>query len=77
MAESAGRDAIGIVLTGMGNDGTDGLLAMKEAGALTVAQDETSSVVFGMPGSAIERGAIEIVAPLDEIGDIILSTLKN
>ena len=50
---------------------------MKEAGALTVAQDETSSVVFGMPGSAIERGAIEIVAPLDEIGDIILSTLKN
>jgi two-component system chemotaxis response regulator CheB len=77
VAESAGRDAIGIVLTGMGSDGTDGLLAMKNAGALTVAQDETSSVVFGMPGSAIERGAIEIVAPLDEIGDIILSTLKN
>ncbi|HID30718.1 MAG TPA: chemotaxis response regulator protein-glutamate methylesterase [Desulfobacterales bacterium] len=75
VARMAGRDAIGIVLTGMGDDGADGLLAMKQAGAFTIAQDEATSVVFGMPGSAIARGAVEIVAPLDEIADIVLSRL--
>ena len=77
VARTAGRDAIGIVLTGMGDDGAEGLLAMKQAGAFTIAQDETTSVVFGMPGSAIARGAAKIVAPLDEIADIVLSRLKS
>ena len=76
VARTAGRDAIGILLTGMGDDGADGLLAMRQAGAFTIAQDEATSVVFGMPGSAIARGAAKIVAPLDEIADIVLSRLK-
>ncbi len=77
VAKTAAGDAIGILLTGMGNDGAAGLLAMKQAGAFTVAQDEATSVVFGMPGSAIKRGAAEVVAPLDDIADIVLSRLKS
>jgi two-component system chemotaxis response regulator CheB len=61
----------------MGSDGTDGLTAMKNAGALTVAQDEVSSVVFGMPGSAIKQGAVKMVAPLEEIPGIILSATED
>lgn len=76
VAKSAGCNAIGILLTGMGDDGADGLLAMKQAGAFTVAQDEVTSVVFGMPGSAIERGAVQVVAALDDIAGIVLSALK-
>ena len=76
VAKTAGRNAIGILLTGMGNDGSDGLLAMKEAGALTIAQDEATSIVFGMPGSAIERGAAEVVAAIDDVAGIVLSELK-
>ena len=49
---------------------------MKEAGALTVAQDEATSIVFGMPGSAIERGAAKVVAPIDDVARIVLSALK-
>ena len=77
VAKTAGRDAIGILLTGMGDDGADGLLAMKQAGAFTVAQDKATSVVFGMPGSAIERGAVEVVAALDDISGIILSAINS
>jgi two-component system chemotaxis response regulator CheB len=60
----------------MGNDGSEGLLSMKEVGAFTVAQDEATSVVFGMPGAAIERGAAEVVAALDDIARIVLSALN-
>ena len=77
VAKTAASSAIGILLTGMGNDGVDGLLAMKQAGAFTIAQDESTSVVFGMPGSAIERGAVEEVAALDDIARIVLSRLKS
>jgi two-component system chemotaxis response regulator CheB len=77
VAKAATRDAIGILLTGMGIDGSDGLLAMKEVGAFTIAQDEASSVVFGMPGSAIEQGAAEVVAALDDIPRIVLSALRS
>ena len=76
VVETAAGNAIGIILTGMGSDGSDGLLAMKEVGAFTIAQDEATSVVFGMPGSAIERGAVEVVAPLDDIARILLSALR-
>jgi two-component system chemotaxis response regulator CheB len=63
----AGKNAIGIILTGMGGDGSQGMLAMKESGAHTIAQDEASSVIFGMPKEAIALGGVEFVLPLDKI----------
>ena len=66
-ARAAGAQAVGVILTGMGSDGAEGLLAMRRAGAWTLAQDEASCVVFGMPREAIERGAAAKVLPLDRI----------
>lgn len=66
-AQAAGRSAVGVLLTGMGDDGADGLLEMRQAGARTIAQDEASSVVWGMPREAVLRGAAEEVLPLDRI----------
>ena len=66
-ARYAGSNAVGVILTGMGDDGAQGLLEMRQAGAQTVAQDEKSCVVFGMPQEAIKRGAAERVLPLDAI----------
>jgi two-component system chemotaxis response regulator CheB len=71
-AKSAGRNAVGVLLTGMGDDGARGLLEMREASAPTIAQDEATCVVFGMPREAIVRGAVEDVVPLPEIGQRIL-----
>lgn len=68
-AKYAGRNAIGIIMTGMGDDGARGLLEMREAGAKTIAQDEKSCVVFGMPKEAINMGAASIILPLDKIAD--------
>lgn len=76
VAKVAGKSAIGVLLTGMGSDGAVGLMAMKDAGAFTVAQDENTSLVFGMPRSAIELGAVEKVVPLDDIGQVILDRLR-
>ncbi len=67
VARVAGPNAVGIVLTGMGNDGTDGLLAMKKAGAKTIVQDEATSVVYGMPRAAFEAGAADFVLALSQI----------
>jgi two-component system chemotaxis response regulator CheB len=67
VAAAAGDNARGALLTGMGTDGAEGLLTMRQAGALTLAQDEATSIVFGMPREAILRGAAEHVLPLDEI----------
>jgi two-component system chemotaxis response regulator CheB len=67
VAQQAGRNAIGVILTGMGADGAKGLLAMREKGARTIAQDEASCVVFGMPKEAIALGAAELVVPLSEV----------
>ena len=72
VAQSVGPNALGVVLTGMGNDGTTGLLAMKRSGARTIAQDESSCVVFGMPREAIKAGAADLVAPLAQIANLIL-----
>lgn len=67
VAKAAGPNAIGIIMTGMGDDGADGLLEMKRAGAATIAQDEATCVVFGMPKEAIRRGAVGTVLPLSQI----------
>jgi two-component system, chemotaxis family, protein-glutamate methylesterase/glutaminase len=67
VAKYAGKNAIGIIMTGMGHDGANGLLEMKEAGAYTIAQDEASCIVFGMPKEAIKLGAVNKVLPLGQI----------
>ncbi|MBK9518763.1 MAG: chemotaxis response regulator protein-glutamate methylesterase [Anaeromyxobacter sp.] len=72
VARTAGKNAVGVILTGMGGDGAQGLLAMREAGARTIAQDEATCVVFGMPKVAIDAGAVEQVMPLDLIGAEVL-----
>lgn len=71
-AQNAGANAAGILMTGMGDDGAHGLLEMRSAGALTVAQDEATSVVFGMPREAIRLGAAERVLPLDQLASFIV-----
>ena len=74
VAHAAGASALGIILTGMGSDGAQGLLEMKNAGAETVAQDEASCVVFGMPKEAIACGAVNLILPLSKIPAKILMT---
>jgi two-component system, chemotaxis family, protein-glutamate methylesterase/glutaminase len=74
-AEVVGRNAIGVILTGMGKDGACGLLRMRNAGARTFGQDEASCVVYGMPREAAIIGAVEEVAALDELSRRVLSIL--
>jgi two-component system chemotaxis response regulator CheB len=71
-ARYAGKNAVGVIMTGMGDDGAKGMLEMKDAGAYTVAQDEATCVVFGMPKEAIKLGAVKTVAPLDHMAGIVL-----
>jgi two-component system chemotaxis response regulator CheB len=73
VASAAGRDAIGALLTGMGADGAEGLLKMKRAGARTIAQDEASCIVFGMPREAIRMGAVDQVLPLNRIAGELMA----
>ncbi|MDN5842603.1 MAG: chemotaxis response regulator protein-glutamate methylesterase [Alcaligenaceae bacterium] len=73
-AQVAGQNAVGVILTGMGKDGAQGLLAMREAGAHTFAQDEASCVVFGMPREALQIGAAERAVDLDDISELILKS---
>jgi two-component system, chemotaxis family, protein-glutamate methylesterase/glutaminase len=72
VAATAGNRAVGVILTGMGRDGAEGLLAMRQAGAKTIGQDKTTSLVYGMPKVAFERGGVEKQLPLDKIGSEIL-----
>jgi two-component system, chemotaxis family, protein-glutamate methylesterase/glutaminase len=72
-ARYAGRNAVGVIMTGMGDDGAKGLLEMKETGAFTVAQDEETCVVFGMPQEAIKLGAAQRVLPLEAIAGTVLA----
>lgn len=76
-ARSAEHNAIGIILTGMGADGAEGLLEMRKKGAFTIAQDEKTSVVFGMPKEAINLGGAEKVLPLQDIAGEVLSRLAK
>ncbi len=71
-ARYAGKNAIGVIMTGMGDDGARGMLEMKNAGAYTIAQDEESCVVFGMPKEAIKLGAIDRIVPLTGIVDAVI-----
>ena len=74
-----GAAALGVILTGMGRDGARGLLALREAGARTLGQDEATSVVYGMPKAAFELGAVERQLPLEKIAPEIfrLTNLNN
>ena len=76
-ARSAGSNAIGVLLTGMGSDGAAGLLEMRNAGSETFCQDEASCIVFGMPKVAIEKGATKKVVALSEMGKEILETVDK
>jgi two-component system chemotaxis response regulator CheB len=71
-ARYAGKNAIGVIMTGMGDDGARGLLELKNAGALTIAQDESTCVVFGMPREAIRMGAVDMELPLGKIAPAVL-----
>lgn len=73
VAQNVGPNAIGVILTGMGDDGAQGMKEMHEAGAPTMAQDEKSSVVWGMPGEAVKAGGVDSILPLDRIASKIIS----
>jgi two-component system, chemotaxis family, protein-glutamate methylesterase/glutaminase len=75
VAQCAGRNAVGIMLTGMGADGSKGMLKMKEAGATTIAQDEESCVVFGMPKEAINLGAVDYIENIERIPERLLASV--
>ena len=77
VAETVGKNAIGIILTGMVADGSKGLLKMRRAGAVTIGQDEMTSVVYGMPKVAYDIGAVEYQLPLDAIAEKVYSILGN
>jgi two-component system, chemotaxis family, protein-glutamate methylesterase/glutaminase len=76
VARNAGRNAVGVILTGMGADGAKGLLEMHEAGAKTIAQDEETCVVYGMPREAVKLGATDEVLPLAQIPKQVFHFLR-
>jgi two-component system, chemotaxis family, protein-glutamate methylesterase/glutaminase len=72
VAQNVGPNAVGVILTGMGDDGARGLKEMRDAGAPTIAQDEASSVVWGMPGAAVKLGAVEEILPLGKVAEAVM-----
>jgi len=72
----AGRNAVGVIMTGMGDDGARGLKEMRDQGARTIGQDEASSVVYGMPAEAMKHGAVETQVSLSEIPNSILRMIN-
>lgn len=77
VAEQVGANALGVILTGMGGDGAEGMKKMKDRGAFNIAQDERSSIVFGMPKVAIDTGGVDEILPLDRIGQRICTFFKG
>lgn len=77
VARHAGRNAVGVLMTGMGSDGAKGLLAMRDSGAATLAEDESTCIVFGMPKEAIKLGAVEQMVPLPQMAQSICRTLSR
>lgn len=75
-ARYAGKNALGVIMTGMGDDGAKGMLEMKQAGAYNIAQDKASCVVFGMPNEAIKLDAVNSILPLDKIADALLKKCR-
>jgi two-component system chemotaxis response regulator CheB len=76
-ARYGGKNCVGVIMTGMGDDGAHGMLEMKQAGAATIAQDEASSIVFGMPREAIKLGGVDEVLPLGSIARGVLRRTGN
>lgn len=77
VARNVGKSAVGVILTGMGKDGADGLLELRKAGGLTIGQDEASSLIYGMPHVAFERGAVMRQCSLNHVGDAILDACEG
>jgi two-component system, chemotaxis family, protein-glutamate methylesterase/glutaminase len=77
VAQAVGPNAIGVIMTGMGSDGAAGLLEMKNSGAFTIAQDEASCIVYGMPKEAVDRGAVDQVAGLAQISGCIVKGIRG
>jgi two-component system, chemotaxis family, protein-glutamate methylesterase/glutaminase len=77
VAATARKNSIGVLLTGMGSDGARGLKKMRESGAITIAQDEASSVVWGMPGEAVKMNAVNYILPLSEIPGTLMTIIQN
>lgn len=77
VTQNVGPNAVGVILTGMGADGAEGLLELHAAGAKTVAQDEKTSVVWGMPGEAVKRGAVDFELPLKKIADKLVTLVSK
>lgn len=75
--EFFGSRIVGVLLTGMGSDGAEGMMAIKEAGGITIAEDESTAIVWGMPREAIERGAAKVVAPAHHIAGEIVKAVNN
>jgi two-component system chemotaxis response regulator CheB len=75
-ARYAGKNSVGVIMTGMGDDGANGLLEMKNAGTETLAQDEASCVVFGMPAEAIKRGAVNRILPLNRLAEEVVKICR-
>ena len=75
-ARYGGRNVVGVIMTGMGDDGARGMLEMKQAGAFNIAQDESSCVVFGMPAEAIKAGAVDRISPLDSIAPEVVALCR-
>jgi len=76
-AEKYGKAVVGIVLTGMGNDGEEGIRYVKKAGGITIAQDEASSMIYGMPEAAARTGCVDYIIPLNEISNILVSLTQG
>ncbi|HPU59331.1 MAG TPA: CheB methylesterase domain-containing protein, partial [Candidatus Avimonas sp.] len=72
-----GRRVVGVLMTGMGDDGADAMVKIRKAGGITIAEDESTAVVFGMPREAIERGGAEIVAPSYRVADEIIKAVNR
>lgn len=77
VSEFAAANAIGVVLTGMGKDGAQGLRLMKDKGSINIAQDESTSIVYGMPKAALETGAVDYVVPLPDVAQQIVNIVNN
>jgi two-component system chemotaxis response regulator CheB len=77
IAQNVGPNAISVILTGMGNDGAQGMKEMQEAGAPTIAQDEKTSVVWGMPGEAVKLGCVDKIVPLKNVANEISKLVKR